>query len=89
MFGAGMIRYCVGGGRHSALDNDTLAILKAPEVIAVNQDALGIAGDLVWKQGPAEVRALSLSAALTPTAVRRCRRSRMTCRNIEVLRVWE
>ena len=33
-----------------------LRILQAEEVIAVNQDSLGIAGDLVWKQGPHEVR---------------------------------
>ena len=45
-------------GKCSALDNDTLTILTAPEVIAVNQDQLGVAGDLVWKQGPAEARAL-------------------------------
>lgn len=44
--------------KRSALDNDTLAILTAPEVIAVNQDPLGVAGDLVWKQGPAEARAV-------------------------------
>ena len=33
----------------------TLSILKSPEVIAINQDPLGVAGDLVWKQGPQEV----------------------------------
>lgn len=33
----------------------SLAILKAQEVIAVNQDPLGVAGDLIWKQGPKEV----------------------------------
>lgn len=32
----------------------TLSILQSPEVIAINQDPLGVAGDLVWKQGPAE-----------------------------------
>jgi hypothetical protein len=37
------------------MSRTTLSILKSPEVIAVNQDPLGIAGDLVWKQGPAEV----------------------------------
>ena len=31
-------------------------ILLAKEVIAVNQDPLGVAGDLVWKEGPSEVR---------------------------------
>lgn len=33
----------------------SLAILKATEVIAINQDPLGHAGDLIWKQGPKEV----------------------------------
>ena len=40
----------------SKLDSTSLRILTAPEVIAINQDPLGIAGDLVWKQGPREVR---------------------------------
>lgn len=31
------------------------SILLAEEVIAINQDPLGVAGDLVWKQGPNEV----------------------------------
>ncbi len=31
----------------------------AEEVIAVNQDDLGVAGDLVWKEGPNEVCTLS------------------------------
>lgn len=31
-------------------------ILLADEVIAINQDSLGVAGDLVWKQGPNEVQ---------------------------------
>ena len=30
-------------------------ILQAVEVLAVNQDKLGVAADLVWKQGPNEV----------------------------------
>ena len=30
-------------------------ILMAEEVIAVNQDDLGVAGDLIWKEGPNEV----------------------------------
>lgn len=38
------------------LPNESLKILLAKEVIAVNQDDLGVAGDLIWKQGPAEVR---------------------------------
>ena len=38
--------------------------LTAVEVIAVNQDPLGVAGDLVWKQGPAEVLHFALLALL-------------------------
>lgn len=34
---------------------DSLAVLKAKEVIAVNQDPLGVAGDLVWMQGASRV----------------------------------
>ena len=30
-------------------------LLKSREVIAINQDPLGVAGDRVWKQGPHEV----------------------------------
>ena len=37
------------------LSNESYKILLSKEVIAVNQDELGIAGDLVWKEGPAEV----------------------------------
>ena len=37
------------------LDNKTLDILTAAEVIAVNQDPLGVPSDRVWKVGPAEV----------------------------------
>lgn len=33
----------------------SLAILTAHELIAVNQDPLGIPADLIWKQGPYEV----------------------------------
>lgn len=39
----------------SNMTRQTLSILKSREVIAVNQDPLGVAGDLVWKQGPHEV----------------------------------
>lgn len=38
-----------------SLSRDAKQILTAPEVIAVNQDPLGVPGDLVWKQGPLEV----------------------------------
>lgn len=39
------------------LSKEAKEILTAAEVIAVNQDPLGVAGDLVWKQGPLEVYA--------------------------------
>ena len=38
-----------------SLSKSALKILTAPEVIAVNQDPLGVAGDLIWKEGPIEV----------------------------------
>ena len=37
------------------LSREAKEILTAAEVIAVNQDPLGVAGDLIWKQGPLEV----------------------------------
>lgn len=40
-----------------SIEQESLDILLADELIAVNQDPLGIAGDLIWKQGPQEVRA--------------------------------
>ncbi|KAK9834859.1 hypothetical protein WJX81_004379 [Elliptochloris bilobata] len=48
---------------HLQLDKASLSILMAPEVIAVNQDPLGVAGDLVWKQGPMEVYAGPLAGS--------------------------
>ena len=33
------------------------SIVQAPEMIAMSQDPLGVAGDLVFKQGSNEVRA--------------------------------
>lgn len=36
------------------LSKTALEILTAEEVIAVNQDKLGVAGDLIWKRGPTE-----------------------------------
>ena len=36
------------------LKKDELLLLKSKEVIAINQDPLGVAGDRVWKQGPYE-----------------------------------
>ena len=43
------------------LSKAALKILTAEEVIAVNQDKLGVAGDLVYKEGPEEVRLLVAS----------------------------
>ena len=40
------------------IDPEALAILRARELIAVNQDPLGVAGDLIWKEGPLEVSPL-------------------------------
>ena len=37
------------------LKKEELVLLKSREVIAINQDPLGVAGDRVWKQGPHEV----------------------------------
>lgn len=44
------------------LSKEAKEILTAAEVIAVNQDPLGVAGDLVWKQGPLEVSQCVLGA---------------------------
>ena len=38
-----------------SIDPDSLAILKAREVIAINQDPLAVAGDLIWVQGASRV----------------------------------
>ena len=43
----------------------TLDILMAEELIAVNQDPLGIPGDLIWKQGANEVRPPSIPFDIT------------------------
>ena len=37
------------------LKKEDLLLLKSREIIAINQDPLGVAGDRVWKQGPYEV----------------------------------
>ncbi len=42
------------------LSKSALEILTAREVIAVNQDSLGVAGDLIWKEGPIEVLCICL-----------------------------
>ena len=38
------------------INPDSLAVLLAEEVIAVNQDPLGVPGDLIWAQGASRVR---------------------------------
>ena len=43
------------------LSKAALNILTAEEIIAVNQDKLGVAGDLVYKEGPEEVSFLVAS----------------------------
>ena len=47
------------------ISKEALTILLADEVIAVNQDDLGVAGDLIWKQGPLEVRQAAGQAGVT------------------------
>lgn len=44
------------------ISQEALAILKAKEVVAVNQDEMGVAGDLIWKEGPLEVSSSWLPA---------------------------
>ena len=46
------------------LKKEELVLLKSREVIAVNQDPLGVAGDRVWKQGPHEVRCSCFAATV-------------------------
>uniref|UniRef100_A0A1D2A6Z5 Alpha-galactosidase n=1 Tax=Auxenochlorella protothecoides TaxID=3075 RepID=A0A1D2A6Z5_AUXPR len=43
--------------RLQELSNASAAILMAAEVVAINQDDLGVAGDLIWKQGSKEIYA--------------------------------
>ena len=45
----------------SKLTPSSLALLKSKELIAIHQDPLGVAGDLIWKQGAREVYACPLS----------------------------
>lgn len=53
---------CLPSPAHS-LPPSSLAILKAREVIALNQDKLGMAGDLIWKQGPKEARGVRIGTS--------------------------
>jgi hypothetical protein len=43
------------GADMSKLTPKQIAILQNPEIIALNQDRLGIPGDLIWKEGAEEV----------------------------------
>jgi alpha-galactosidase len=43
------------------MSDDTFAILSAKELIAVNQDPLGIQGDLIYQLGPIQIWAGPLS----------------------------
>ena len=59
---------------------DTKSILLAEEVIAINQDPLGVAGDLIWKQGPNEVWHICLLRCLECSSCRtRCTPLRQLC----------
>lgn len=44
----------------TTISKDQLDMVSAPEVLLVNQDTLGVPGDLIWKEGPAEVYASPL-----------------------------
>lgn len=51
----------LAGNDLSKMTPDTLAILTNPEVVAVNQDAMGVQGHRVWQEGPLEVWAKRLA----------------------------
>jgi len=44
-----------GVTNHSGWNSHTQYVLLNEELIAINQDPLGVAGDLIWKEGPNEV----------------------------------
>ena len=54
------------------MKKEELTLLKSREVIAINQDPLGIAGDRVWKQGPYEVILPAVSPVPTETVSSSC-----------------
>lgn len=43
---------------------EQMEVVSNEEVLAVNQDALGVPGDLIWKEGPAEVRCYVIRASV-------------------------
>jgi alpha-galactosidase len=51
----------MAGNDLTQMSEETKSILLNREVIAVDQDALGTAGDRVWQEGPLEVWAKPLS----------------------------
>ncbi|WIA22757.1 hypothetical protein OEZ86_009714 [Tetradesmus obliquus] len=48
------------GADLSDISATSLKILLSKEVIAINQDSLGVAGDIIWKEGPLEIWAAPL-----------------------------
>ncbi|CAK0737181.1 hypothetical protein CVIRNUC_000868 [Coccomyxa viridis] len=44
------------------ITKDALGVLQSDELIAINQDPLGVPGDLIWKQGSDEIWGTGLSA---------------------------
>lgn len=63
-----------------SLDRSSLNILLASEIIAMNQDPLGVAGDLVWKQGPVEVCTRQFQQVLHAQTVQHAHRRTSKCR---------
>lgn len=69
-------------GMRRQITKDALGVLMSEELVAVNQDPLGIPGDLIWKQGSDEVSppgpifvicscnplSLKLESSISPTA---------------------
>ena len=53
--------YSIVGCDITNMDNDTKFILKSKELIEVNQDSLGIQGDLIYQVGPIQIWAGPLS----------------------------
>ena len=48
------------------ITKDALGVLQSDELIAINQDPLGVPGDLIWKQGSDEVSQLAWSDDSVP-----------------------
>ena len=54
------------------ITKDTLSVLMADELVAVNQDPLGVPGDLIWKQGSDEVSFPAGSSVMRSSAIPAC-----------------